>query len=279
MWSTQKQPPSLEETLQAVIGRRPTQLKKRIRDASQEFTKNSQTLQNYSSKSDVRSLSADLIQSNHFTSSEYRSFYSNSLQKKSNTLRQKMLANGPFQGRCFYCCAVPATTLDHFVCQYLYPELSVTPWNLIACCGSCNTKKGTHHPRVAEEEFFLPWDMHPLARWLFASFDMKKGPQWEFFVGGQNLSNLLETQRVEFLFNKLDLNAVYTVAVAKEFATLCKKLERLYSGFPPSVIKEFLIEEAAVAFDVDANSYSGALFEALSQDAAFCDGGFAKALS
>lgn len=45
---------------------------------------------------------------------------------------------------CPYCGIEPSRTFDHFLPKTIYASLSTTPFNLIPCCPTCNSKKKDH---------------------------------------------------------------------------------------------------------------------------------------
>jgi 5-methylcytosine-specific restriction endonuclease McrA len=64
------------------------------------------------------------------------------LTRDYKAFRLKVLARD--QWSCFYC-QQPATTVDHIIPVSKAPDLVVNFENAIACCASCNSKKGSRN--------------------------------------------------------------------------------------------------------------------------------------
>lgn len=60
-------------------------------------------------------------------------------------------------GRCPYCSARIATTLDHFLPKSIYPVLSVCVNNLVPSCSECNLAKKDRRPQISEDLLFHPY--------------------------------------------------------------------------------------------------------------------------
>jgi hypothetical protein len=64
------------------------------------------------------------------------------LTRDYKAFRLKVLARD--QWSCFYC-QQPATTVDHIIPVSKAPDLVVNFENAVACCSSCNSKKGSRN--------------------------------------------------------------------------------------------------------------------------------------
>ena len=67
------------------------------------------------------------------------------LTRDYKAFRLKVLARD--QWSCFYC-QQPATTVDHIIPISKAPDLVVNYENAVACCQSCNSKKGSRNQGV-----------------------------------------------------------------------------------------------------------------------------------
>ena len=67
------------------------------------------------------------------------------LSRDYKAFRLKVLARD--QWSCFYCSA-PATTVDHIIPISKAPDLVINYENAVACCQSCNSKKGSRNQGV-----------------------------------------------------------------------------------------------------------------------------------
>ena len=65
---------------------------------------------------------------------------------------------------CPYCGIEPSRTFDHFLPKTIYASLSTTPFNLIPCCPTCNSKKGSFNP--TKNAFFNPYLDESYSNWL-----------------------------------------------------------------------------------------------------------------
>ena len=67
------------------------------------------------------------------------------LSRDYKAFRLRVLARD--QWSCFYC-QQPATTVDHIIPVSKAPDLVVNYENAVACCQSCNSKKGSRNQGV-----------------------------------------------------------------------------------------------------------------------------------
>ena len=67
------------------------------------------------------------------------------LSRDYKAFRLQVLARD--QWSCFYC-QQPATTVDHIIPVSKAPDLVVNYENAVACCQSCNSKKGSRNQGV-----------------------------------------------------------------------------------------------------------------------------------
>ena len=67
------------------------------------------------------------------------------LSRDYKAFRLKVLARD--QWSCFYC-QNPATTVDHIIPVSKAPDLVINFENAVACCSSCNSKKGSRNQAV-----------------------------------------------------------------------------------------------------------------------------------
>ena len=67
------------------------------------------------------------------------------LSRDYKAFRLRVLARD--QWSCFYC-QQPATTVDHIIPVSKAPDLVINYENAVACCQSCNSKKGSRNQGV-----------------------------------------------------------------------------------------------------------------------------------
>lgn len=121
---------------------------------------------------------------------------------------------------CPYCGIEPSRTFDHFLPKTIYASLSTTPFNLIPCCPTCNSKKGSFNP--TKNAFFNPYLDESYSNWL-AIEDFKlcehtllityKINEFDNYKQGEKFKNTADTldllsryslRAVQFILNKKD---------------------------------------------------------------------------
>jgi hypothetical protein len=175
---------------------------------------------------------------------------------------------------CPLCNQRTVTTLDHVLPKTLYPIFSVTPFNLIPACADCNKIKDTYRPSIPQEEILHPYydDISP-KQYLYAEFNEETPISINFYIKSSNPQTILE-KRLQKHFELFELNKLYTANAAEELSNIQYRLNKLFGTFGENGVKEYLQEEFKSRYENNKNSWQTAMYEILSKNDWFCNGGF-----
>lgn len=196
-------------------------------------------------------------------------------------LRADLILNA--QGECPYCRLESPTTLDHFLPKSRFEVYASFSLNLTPMCNVCNNLKGTKGSTVAHQFFTHAYfdeisngERHVLAQVSVGSRQIATNFSPDFS------SNLDESilQRLSYQFSILRLGQRYQLAavdVIKETAEMISGMHK--DGATLQSIKDLLSSNASDALgNLGASHWRALLLEALSQNVAFHESGFALAL-
>jgi hypothetical protein len=179
-----------------------------------------------------------------------------------------LLANG----KCPFCSADIAFELDHFLPKKAdeegFPEFAVLPLNLVPICHRCNKTKGESFSNLEEEQFIHPYfDRIDDVRWLYATIDKSFGKiDFKFLVDASSIPNEVLQKRLEYHFNELKLNSIYSLKAAEEFCAHERKLQKDFKEHGLEFIQQDLLEKAESCEAYNKNSWRTAMYYALSQN-------------
>jgi 5-methylcytosine-specific restriction endonuclease McrA len=210
------------------------------------------------------------------TSREMRRLYKQQLvarEAPGRALYDRLLAAAPL-GLCPLCAQGVAGTLDHYLPASKFPALAVVPCNLVPACGRCNTVKGNTISNVPGEQTIHPYfDNVERDIWLFATVVPGESPALQFFARPPpNWPSRLGV-RVCHHFRVFQLGKLYAVLAASELAGIHHRLEALFMRGGPARVRKHLREEARSRRASHANSWQGAMYDALAQSDWFCTEG------
>lgn len=166
--------------------------------------------------------------------------------------------------------------LDHYLPITGFPVYGLTTVNLIPACSDCNKNKSTHTPSTAGEQTIHPYfDDIDNEQWLFAEVVEKIPAAVVFSVRAPRTWNDVQAERVKTHFRIFKLGALYATHAAVEITNMRFALGKMAIA-PDSAdqISQYLKERADSCAHVHKNSWQRATFEALSDSAWFCTGGF-----
>lgn len=134
--------------------------------------------------------------------------YEYKLGRKNVSKYREILLNRKGVRLCPYCDIGSITTLDHILPKKEYPNLSVSPSNIVPACKDCNTNKGTMSPSINDEVINLYVDEVNSFRWLFVDFiddeDIKIFPKY-YILEEEKWESKQLFKKVTTLVNKLNL--------------------------------------------------------------------------
>jgi len=175
---------------------------------------------------------------------------------------------------CPFCGHGIPTTLDHYLSKGIeqYPELSIAPNNLVPACKDCNHAKGTHVPSNIEDQYWHPYfENADQYLWLGArlEYSLSQEVTVTYFVSGA-ITDADIKNRIEFQFNSLRLNRLYSKQAATEISGIEPLLRN--TTFPSEGadgIRQYAIEQANARSSVHQNSWQAALYRCLASDTQF----------
>ena len=225
----------------------------------------------------LHTITRESVVNRNVTAKELEGIYKSRMLKKSSLGRAiyDKLISAPANDICPLCSQREVKTLDHHLPKANYPRLSVTPINLVPSCSDCNKSKLTSYPNTAEEETLHPYyDDIDNEIWLVAEVIKTTPPSIKFSVHTSDNWTELLGKRVKYHFDVLLLNKLYGAQAAVELGNLNFQLCALHEKSGAIAVKKYLLGEAKSRLHANRNSWQTAMFNAISQDEWFCDGGF-----
>jgi 5-methylcytosine-specific restriction endonuclease McrA len=182
---------------------------------------------------------------------------------------------------CAYCSCTEATTLDHFLPKSVFPNLSVTPLNLIPCCSKCNQHKSNseclNHPELVP---FNPYvDDFDDQQWLSVTIDhhTDRGavPTFSFNVTEEKPEkwSVEQFDRLNNMFVNLQLGKRYARQVIRVLNDQRIKLRQLFEE-DPSMFRTRLLDQSNPAnYGNVRNDWHVVAFSTAAADDWFCGDG------
>lgn len=186
------------------------------------------------------------------------------------SVHEELIWNARY-GLCSYCQYSVASTLDHFLPKSTHKRLSIEPWNLVPACLDCNKELGDGYGRVLGDEFFHPYFMPDLGRWLYCDFNVEEPsvPRYRA-VPSASMPAILR-MRVINEFEALGLAKLYGQVAASDLVEVEASVSTLRAVAGPEGVREHLLERAEMSTAVDKNHRKVALFEALANASWYCE--------
>lgn len=198
-------------------------------------------------------------------------------KKPARTYYDKLKMSAPFS-ICPYCGFGHVTTLDHYLAKANYPWFSILPINLVPSCADCNKGKSNSLALSKEAQSLHPYFDHShfvTEQWLFAEIEQHTSPtSIKFFTNPPEHWPATDKARVRNHFIDFKLASRFKIQSAPELAILKDELEMFYLDKPVQFISQVLHQKYITSRAHQINWWKTALFQALSQDEWYCNGGF-----
>ena len=214
------------------------------------------------------------------TKADLKGLYTNHMVpaiKPARTYYDKIKMSAPFS-ICPYCGFGHVTTLDHYLAKANYPWFSVLPINLVPSCADCNKGKSNSLALSKEAQSLHPYFDHShfvTEQWLFAEIEQQNSPtSIIFFTSPPQHWPETDKARVRNHFIDFKLASRFKIQAAPELALIKDELEMFYLDKPAELIRQVLNQKYITARSQQTNWWRTALFQALSTDDWFCNGGF-----
>ncbi len=211
------------------------------------------------------------------SSLEMSKLYKGNLARKGSRSRRfydrlKMAAPGDI---CPLCNQRVVKTLDHYLPKADYPSLAVTPLNLVPACSDCNKDKLDRNAASAAEQTLHPYfDAVDDAVWLVAEIQESSPPAAVFAVRAPASWAATKRRRVETHFLAFGLGVLYAAQSGAELVSIRYALAEVAECGGADAVRAFLNQQARSRAMVSRNSWSAALYSALSASQWFCSEGF-----
>lgn len=178
--------------------------------------------------------------------------------------------------RCPLCGQRDVQTLDHYLPRSEYPELCVTPANLVPCCRDCNSAKHEHVPATQDEQTFHPYfDNWSQTVVLQAAVAVADTVDVAFSISPQAASPVW-IERARAHFKLLNLGPLYSEHAAVELVQRKKDFQSTFLTEGASGLRKDLEAEAESRSFPFLNAWQPALYRGLALSKPFCAGGFEK---
>lgn len=163
-------------------------------------------------------------------------------------------------------CGIGITNnLDHYLPKTKYPNLAVSPLNLVPTCSDCNKNKGDKVSLKEHERTIHPYyddiDKHEwlsvkITKNLDVEYNVQKVPDWS---EGKN-------KTVAFHFKILKLNELFSINAANELISNTSMFRSLKQKNGISHLKELLEELYKTNLNASKSSWKTSLYKCLSQN-------------
>ena len=252
-------------------------LRRRLNDVKNLVIQASEELDQKVTTGNLHTIIRETLVNGNVTAKELENVYTIRMVPKSSPGRKiydKIKISAPF-GICPLCAHREVKTIDHYLPKTKYPRLAVAPLNLLPACTDCNDIKDVFYPTKASEEFIHPYyDDVEDDLWLYARIEQTTPATIQFYVQPPDHWSELLKERVEYHFDKLNLNALYSVQAAVELNNINYGLSEIFSSSGVNGVKEHLLKQSQARSQANINSWQTAMYTAMSTDNWFCNGGF-----
>lgn len=169
-------------------------------------------------------------------------------------------------------------TLDHYLPKANYPKLAIVPQNLIPACRDCNTDKRTpliDHPHRQPLHPYLDKGQFFEERWISVSVSHTSPCTIIYSASPPDDWSDDDKARVINHFDLFGIAERYSIQAGSELSTLMDMRASYFSRQPPEAFSDFLPSGANVA-GLLTNGWKKVLYEALAEDAWFCNAEFQR---
>lgn len=206
---------------------------------------------------------------------ELQKTYKSRMVKKNQPGRatyDKIMLYSP-EDKCPFCAQRTVSQLDHFLPKAHYPELSVTPINLVPICGDCNKLKLDEVPSTAETVGSHPYfDDFDGEQWLFARIENTRPIVISFFPNPPDTWDAIKSERIKNHFHRLNLSQLYTTHAAEKICNIENQNKILFECGGAQLLKDNLLSSAVSRQKHRINSWQTALYQALANNNSYCNG-------
>lgn len=167
-------------------------------------------------------------------------------------------------------------TIDHYLPKTLYPDLAVTPANLIPSCTDCNVTKKSYFPSSSAEHTLHPYyDDFTKEQWLYAEVIVGNSPSLVFSVNPPRGWDRVKTERATRHLDTFRLRELYGIHAGSLLSGIRLSLQREHRTNGTVGIHKYLQDAAESQEAAHINSWQAATYRGLDRSDWFCATGFA----
>jgi hypothetical protein len=146
--------------------------------------------------------------------------------------------------------------------------------NLIPACSRCNHHLLSYWSGLQDDQFLHPYAMPWIGRWLRAVVVPGEPVSVMFYASPDPGLHAPIQTRIVNEFRTLGLALLFSIVSGPDIAEMDAVLSSQFLPNNGGIVQAHLYEAASAALATDPNSRRGALFEALANDQAYCEGGY-----
>ena len=145
---------------------------------------------------------------------------------------------------CSYCFTSKAEEIDHFLVKTQYPSYSISYYNLVPACKSCNHKKGSLKPSSNDEIWFFNPNFESINDEFYLNCKFENNyTKLVFFI--DNSKNEIFTHKINFTFSKMKIFEIYERLAHNEIITIFREFEIQNRSLQIDIKKFLLIKRQA----------------------------------
>ena len=181
----------------------------------------------------------------------------------------------PDHGICPFCDHGQVSTLDHILPKTVFPELAVTPDNLVGACRDCNTAKLATAPTKAENAPLHPYfDNISHERWLGAQVIEGEVAAVVFHVAYVDAWSEQLNARIQNQFELLDLGLLYASQAARVISGQRENLTHIFDVEGENGVHKALHNQSQSWDKYGVNCWQAVTYRILSDSDWYCSHGF-----
>jgi hypothetical protein len=210
------------------------------------------------------------------TKEDLGNLYTNNMSKTKSRGRfiyDKILVKSK-RDKCCFCSYEEPTEIDHFLPKSIFSEFSILPFNLLPVCHRCNKlKSGKFYKDIRKTYIHAYYENYGDITWLKANvtYEIGNAPTVNYYICDQLHKSSPElATRIQFQFNKLELDDRYSQQAATEISEIAHRIRRVFEEGGEDNVKKYLKEDAASKESCNRNSWQSALYNSLYRDGRFC---------
>lgn len=167
-------------------------------------------------------------------------------------------------GVCPNCNQRIVSTLDHYLPKTKFSIFSLTPHNLIPCCGECNKEKLSKSPRNVDKQSIHPYfDDVTTIQWLYCDIITVPTVGFKFYVRSPQVWSSNLHRRIEYHFNLFKLKNLFSSHAGSEFANIKHQLKDILNSSGQAGVITHINRQITSRQQVSLNSWQVAMYQAL----------------